>query len=107
MITAGIFGRPASLERSWDIWSTGIFFPSSPRQKRRVKTAGREQMTISWTSTRWLPSVRERCGRCPPYEVGKKVRKTIEEIGGPMPECLPAFESIKLAEKKQRGKLKH
>ncbi len=41
------------------------------------------------------------------YEVGKKVRKTIEEIGGTMPERLPAFESIKLAEKKQHGKLKH
>jgi DNA-damage-inducible protein D len=40
------------------------------------------------------------------YEVGKKVRKTIEEIGGTMPEHLPGVESIKLAEKKQRGKLK-
>ena len=40
------------------------------------------------------------------YEVGKKVRKTIEEIGGAMPEHLPAVESIKFAEKKQRGRLK-
>ncbi len=29
------------------------------------------------------------------YEVGKKVRKTIEELGGTMPENLPAAESIK------------
>lgn len=34
------------------------------------------------------------------YEVGKKVRKTIEEIGGTMPEHLPSVESIKLVEKK-------
>ena len=40
------------------------------------------------------------------YEVGKKVRKTIEEIGGTMPENLPAVESIKLIEKKQDRKLK-
>ena len=29
------------------------------------------------------------------YEVGKKVRKTIEELGGTMPENLPVAESIK------------
>ncbi len=29
------------------------------------------------------------------YEVGKKVRKTIRELGGTMPENLPAAESIK------------
>ena len=40
------------------------------------------------------------------YEVGKKVRKAIGEIGGTMPENLPAVESIKLIEKKQRRKLK-
>ena len=40
------------------------------------------------------------------YEVGKKVRKTIEEIGGATPEHLPAAESIKLVKRKQRGKLK-
>lgn len=39
------------------------------------------------------------------YEVGRKVRKTIEEIGGTMPENLPAVESIKLVENKQRRKL--
>ena len=36
------------------------------------------------------------------YEVGKKVRKTIEEIGGTMPENLPSVKSIKLVERKQR-----
>ena len=41
------------------------------------------------------------------YEVGKKVRKTIEEIGGEMPENLPNVESIKLVEQKQRKKLQH
>lgn len=35
------------------------------------------------------------------YEVGKKVRKTIEELGGTMPEDLPAAESIKELEKKR------
>ena len=32
------------------------------------------------------------------YEIGKKVRKTIEEIGGTMPEDLPAADSIKKIE---------
>lgn len=34
------------------------------------------------------------------YEVGKKVRKTIAEIGGTMPENLPKAESIKIISKK-------
>ncbi len=34
------------------------------------------------------------------YEVGKKVRKTIEELGGTMPENLPVTESIKKVERK-------
>jgi DNA-damage-inducible protein D len=34
------------------------------------------------------------------FEVGQKVRKTIEELGGVMPEELPSTESIKLVEKK-------
>jgi DNA-damage-inducible protein D len=34
------------------------------------------------------------------YEVGKKVRKTIQELGGTMPENLPPTESIKKLEKK-------
>jgi DNA-damage-inducible protein D len=33
------------------------------------------------------------------FEVGKKVRKTIEEIGGTMPENLPVADSIKIIEK--------
>jgi DNA-damage-inducible protein D len=33
------------------------------------------------------------------YEVGKKVRKTIEEIGGDMPENLPVADSIRKIEK--------
>lgn len=33
------------------------------------------------------------------YEIGKKVRKTIEEIGGTMPENLPVADSIKKLEK--------
>ncbi len=42
------------------------------------------------------------------YEVGKKVRKTIEELGGTMPENLPVADSIKkqLKEKKQQKNLK-
>ncbi len=41
------------------------------------------------------------------YEVGKKVRKTIEELGGTMPENLPAADSIKKIEKdKQLKQLK-
>ena len=41
------------------------------------------------------------------YEVGKKVRKTIEEIGGEMPENLPVEESIKKIEPKMvKPKLK-
>ncbi len=39
------------------------------------------------------------------YEVGKKVRQTIKDIGGTMPENLPAA-SIKKVESKKRSKLK-
>jgi len=38
------------------------------------------------------------------YEVGKKVRKTIEELGGTMPENLPNAESIKAIEKAKQPK---
>ena len=41
------------------------------------------------------------------FEVGKKVRKTIEEIGGTMPENLPKAESInKIGKKEEPKKLK-
>jgi DNA-damage-inducible protein D len=41
------------------------------------------------------------------FEVGKKVRKTIQELGGTMPENLPAPESIKkLEQKAETPKLK-
>ncbi len=40
------------------------------------------------------------------YEVGKKVRKTIEELGGTMPEDLPAVESIKKVETREKKRLK-
>lgn len=36
------------------------------------------------------------------YEVGAKVRQTIKELGGTMPENLPTVESIKVLEKKQQ-----
>lgn len=36
------------------------------------------------------------------YEVGAKVRQTIKELGGTMPEDLPAAESIKAVEKKKQ-----
>jgi DNA-damage-inducible protein D len=36
------------------------------------------------------------------YEVGKKVRQTIQELGGTMPEDLPPAESIKRIESKKR-----
>ena len=34
------------------------------------------------------------------FEIGKKVRQTIKEIGGTMPERLPVADSIKLVQKK-------
>ena len=37
------------------------------------------------------------------FEVGKKVRKTIRELGGTMPENLPSAERIKRLEKKKAG----
>ena len=40
------------------------------------------------------------------YEVGAKVRQTIKELGGTMPENLPVEESIKLVERKRQKKLK-
>jgi len=40
------------------------------------------------------------------YEVGKKVRDTIKELGGTMPEDLPAPESIKKLEQKKTKQLK-
>jgi hypothetical protein len=36
------------------------------------------------------------------FEVGKKVRQTIEELGGTMPEDLPVTESIKKIENKRK-----
>lgn len=39
------------------------------------------------------------------YDVGKKVRQTIQDIGGTMPEHLPRVESIKTVERKQRKKI--
>ncbi|MEO5789255.1 MAG: DNA damage-inducible protein D [Gelidibacter sp.] len=39
------------------------------------------------------------------FEVGKKVRKTIEELGGTMPEDLPTVESVKIIEKQQNKRL--
>lgn len=39
------------------------------------------------------------------FEVGKKVRSTIQELGGIMPESLPAAVSIKKIEKQQQAKL--
>jgi len=40
------------------------------------------------------------------YEVGKKVRQTIEELGGTMPENLPTSENIKNVQKKLGNKKK-
>ena len=40
------------------------------------------------------------------YEVGKKVRQTIKELGGTMPEDLPVADSIKSLENKEKKKLK-
>ena len=39
------------------------------------------------------------------FEVGQKVRKTIEELGGTMPEDLPVADSIKQLEKKKNDEL--
>jgi len=48
---------------------------------------------------------REQAGRTH-YEVGAKVRQTIHELGGAMPENLPAAESIKAVESKKRKALR-
>ncbi len=39
------------------------------------------------------------------YEVGKTVRKTIQELGGTMPEDLPTTDSIKKLEKAKQIKI--
>jgi DNA-damage-inducible protein D len=39
------------------------------------------------------------------FEVGKKVRQTIQELGGTMPESLPVAESIKKLESKKRKQI--
>ncbi len=39
------------------------------------------------------------------YEVGKKVRETIKELGGTMPEDLPTVDSIKKIEREERRRL--
>lgn len=39
------------------------------------------------------------------FEVGRKVRQTIKELGGTMPENLPAVESIKKIERKKRKQI--
>lgn len=41
------------------------------------------------------------------YDVGIKVRKTIKEIGGTMPENLPSVESVKKIERKIKKRLKN
>ena len=41
------------------------------------------------------------------YDVGKKVRQTIEDLGGTMPEDLPTVESIKAIEAKQQKEIKN
>lgn len=41
------------------------------------------------------------------YEVGKKVRQTIKELGGTMPEDLPVAECIKKVERKIQKKITH
>ncbi len=41
------------------------------------------------------------------FEVGKKVRKTIEELGGTMPEDLPTVDSVKKLERQQAKQLKN
>jgi DNA-damage-inducible protein D len=38
------------------------------------------------------------------FDIGEKVRKTIEEIGGTMPEDLPVADSIKKLEKAKESK---
>jgi DNA-damage-inducible protein D len=48
---------------------------------------------------------KEQAGRTH-YEVGAKVRQTIRELGGTMPENLPAAESIKAVESKKRKALR-
>ncbi|MCP5049113.1 MAG: hypothetical protein GY940_18230 [bacterium] len=40
------------------------------------------------------------------YNVGKKIRQTIKELGGSMPEKLPSAANIKIIEKQQQKKLK-
>ena len=40
------------------------------------------------------------------YEVGQKVRKTIEEFGGTMPEDLPTVEGVQHIEKRLADKTK-
>ncbi|MBI1859040.1 MAG: DNA damage-inducible protein D [Candidatus Melainabacteria bacterium] len=40
------------------------------------------------------------------FEVGQKVRKTIQELGGEMPENLPTAESIKRIEKRAKKQIK-
>lgn len=39
-------------------------------------------------------------------EVGRKVRKTIHELGGTMPENLPVAESIKKVESREKKRIK-
>ena len=41
------------------------------------------------------------------YDVGKKVRQTIDDLGGTMPEDLPTAESIKTIEAKQQKEIKN
>jgi DNA-damage-inducible protein D len=40
------------------------------------------------------------------HQVGRKVRQTIHELGGTMPEELPVAESIKKVESREKKRLK-
>lgn len=65
--------------------------------------------TISRISSKWLILDQEHKDKQKAnqthYEVGKKVRKTIEELGGEMPENLPVADSIKAIDKNKEPRL--
>ena len=75
-----------------------------------VKTAAIALMIILLMSAKWLKSEVEKihgktAANRTHHEVGAKVRQTIKELGGAMPENLPATENIKKLKAKQRQQI--
>jgi len=95
-----------------------ILSKSFKKRARRVSIAASVWKTISLTSTKWFRATQteeklrreniqgKQKANLTHRQVGAKVRQTIKELGGTMPENLPTAESIKKLNEKKTRQLK-